>query len=143
MDWFAQLSPNERYVAYASDETGHEEVYITTFPEPTVRWQISTDGGSFPRWTADGRELFYTTRDAIMSVTVNTEGSFSFTPAEILFKRPHIDWSSRWYDGYAVTGDGQRFVLFRPILDEDGEPPAIVVVQSWFQEFRREPVGAE
>jgi hypothetical protein len=137
IDWLAQLSPDEAYVAYSSDETGHEEVYITRFPTPTARWQVSTNGGSFPRWREDGKELFYTTRDAIWSVSVNHEGGFSFTPPAILFQRPHIDWSSRWYDGYDVTGDGERFVLFQPVLDADGEDPSIVLVQNWFEEFRR------
>jgi Tol biopolymer transport system component len=135
-NWFPQLSPDERFVAYTSDENGHDEVYVTTYPDPTARWQISTGGGSFARWRGDGKELYYTTRDAIHMVTVSTEGAFSFTPPEVLFRRPHIDWSSQWFDGFDVTGDGKRFVLFRPVLDETGGSPMMVVVQNWFEEFR-------
>ena len=56
---FGTVSPDGRWMAFVSDESGNSEVYVTTFPEPARRWQVSTDGGTFPRWSRDGSELFF------------------------------------------------------------------------------------
>ncbi|MDH3215267.1 MAG: serine/threonine-protein kinase [Candidatus Krumholzibacteria bacterium] len=137
VDWWPRLSPNGRYLLYVTDETGQNEVYATTFPNPTTRWQISTGGGEWPRWRADGREIFYTTRTSIMAVDVNTEGGLTLGAPKELFVRTSINWSTRWADGFDVSGDGQNFVMLRPVRAEDDVQPSIVVVQNWFAEFGR------
>jgi Tol biopolymer transport system component len=141
LDWWPRLSPDERYLAYTSDETGHTEVYLTTFPDAATRWQVSTDGGEFPHWRADGREIFYTTREAILSVDISTESGLVLGAPHVLFQRPLINWNPQWSDGFDVTADGQRFALFGPIVDETTEQPALVVVQNWFAEFAGAATG--
>ena len=138
LDWYPQLSPDERFLVYTSDETGRDEVYVTTFPEANTRWQVSSEGGSWPRWRGDGKEILFATRRAIWAVDVNTESGLSLGVPRELFKRESIDWSTRWPDSFDVTDDGQRFVIFRPVVEEDAEQPAIVVVQNWYEEFRGE-----
>ena len=135
IEWWPQISPDDQYLLYTSDESGDYEVYITSFPEGSGRWQVSTEGGEWPRWRADGREIFYTTRDAIMAVDVQLEGGLSLGPPRELFQRPHIDWSSDWADSFDVSTDGQRFVLFRPVLEDEAKEPGMVIVQNWFAEF--------
>jgi Tol biopolymer transport system component len=135
VDWYPMPSPDGRYLLYVSNETGSEEVYATTFPNPTTRWQVSVDGGEWPRWRADGREIFYTTRDQIFAVSVSTTSGLTLGSPTKLFDRPAINWSSRWADGFDVTADGQRFIMLQSVRDEGAAPPAIIVVQNWFAEF--------
>ncbi|MCH7547928.1 MAG: serine/threonine-protein kinase [Candidatus Krumholzibacteriota bacterium] len=135
VDWWPKISPNGRYLLYVSNETGQNEVYATTFPNTGTRWQVSSSGGEWPVWRADGREIFYTTRTTIMTVSANTEGGLTLgTPAK-LFDRPSVNWSSRWADGFDVTNDGQRFIMLRHVQDESNVQPTIVITQNWFAEF--------
>ena len=91
-------------------ESGRDEVFATTYPEPTGRWQVSRDGGAWARWRADGREIYFTTRDRIMAVAVSTEGGLTLGRPRELFTRPTTDWNPTWFDGVAVTADGQRLI---------------------------------
>jgi len=134
-DWWPRLSPNGKYLAYVSNETGRDEVFVTTFPNPTTRWQISTEGGEWPRWRKGGREIIYTTRVAIMAAAVTSEAGFSVGPPTKLFDRPVVNWSSRWADGWDVTADGQTFYMHRRSVSDSDVDPAIVIVQNWFAEF--------
>jgi Tol biopolymer transport system component/tRNA A-37 threonylcarbamoyl transferase component Bud32 len=137
VDWYAKLSPDNHYLAYMSDETGRNEVYITTYPGIRTRWQVSTNGGEFPHWRGDGREIFYTDKGHIMAVAVDMSSGLTLgTPVE-LFKSPTTNWSSRWADGFGVTADGERFLVITPMSADDDVPPSIVVVQNWFAEFSR------
>jgi len=135
VDWYPMLSPDERYLAYTSSESGQDEVYITTFPNPTTRWQASVDGGQFAQWRGDGGELYYTTFESIMAVDVQTEPGLTLGTPHKLFDRPTTNWASRWADGFDVTDDGQRFLMLQPVRQEDDTPPSIVVVQNWYSEF--------
>jgi serine/threonine protein kinase len=135
VDWFPKLSPDQRYIAYMSNESGQDEVYITTFPNPTTRWQASVEGGGMPKWRADGRELFYTTFESIMAVDVQTEPGLTLGTPHKLFNRPTTNWSSSWADGFDVTSDGQHFLMLQPVKDDEDAPPSIVVVQNWYAEF--------
>jgi Tol biopolymer transport system component len=135
VDWWPMLSPDGRFLLYVSNETGREEVYATTFPNPTTRWQVSVEGGEWPRWRADGKEIFYTTRDAMFVVDVSTTSGLTLSTPRELFQRPMINWSTRWADGFDMTADGQRFIMLQQVRDKNATPPAIVVVQNWFAEF--------
>jgi hypothetical protein len=100
-------------------------------------WQISANGGTFPRWRADGREIFFTTADEIWAVDVTPgDGSLAMGAPHMLCKRPTTNWSGRWPDGFDVTADGQKILVAQPIATQSDTPPAIVVVQNWFEEFR-------
>ena len=107
----ASFSPSGRWMAYVSDESGRPEVYVTTFPAPSARWQISSGGGTQPRWRGDEKELFYYSADGnIMAVPVVTQPNFNAGIPQRLFacelRSPRIDTGE-----YDVWPDGQRFLI--------------------------------
>ena len=125
----SRVSPNSRYVAYNSDETGREEVYVQTFPQHSGKWQVSTSGGSDPMWRSDGRELFYLApNDEVMTVSINTDSAaFEASAPHPLFQARLVDWVMR--DRYAVSPDGQRFLMLAPAGESKSSP--IHVVANW------------
>ncbi len=123
----AQFSPNGRYVAYASTETGNLEVYVQTFPEHVGKWQISATGGNEPVWSRDGKELFYLDLDGkLMEVDVNTNATFQAAIPKPLFQ---TQLNGR-YPGrtmYVVSPDAQRFLMIVPAGTAKPEPLTVVV----------------
>ena len=86
-----QISPDGRWMAYTSDESGKYEVYVRPFPEVDKgRWQVSTSGGDSPLWSPDGRELFYRNGDAVMAVSVKTDPTFSLETPKTLFRGTYV-----------------------------------------------------
>ncbi|MFI5181143.1 MAG: protein kinase [Thermoanaerobaculia bacterium] len=134
----ARFSPDGRWVAYISDESGREEVFVQPFPGPGVKWQISTEGGKDPRWSRSGRELFYRDGDKVMSVDVETKPTFRPGRPRTLFEG-HYHGSD---NGYDVAPDGQRFLMIKPDPAESG-PPHVNVVLNWFEEVKRRVLGAK
>jgi hypothetical protein len=135
----AQIAPNGRWIAYTSDETGHSEVYVQSFPHPGSKRQVSSIGGVQPRWRKDGKELFYLSPDEqLMAVTVRGEAEIDVEPAHPLFRTQLPMWATGgppiWRTSYAVAGDGQRFLLNNP--PEHPAPP-ITVVLNWPAALRR------
>jgi serine/threonine-protein kinase len=130
-----RFSPDGRWLAYVSDESGRPEIYVQPFPGPGGKWQISTDGGSEPAWNPNGRELFYRTGDSMMAVPVTTQPSFSAGRPTELFKGTYLA-STFPLTGttYDVTRDGQRFLM---IKDQAASATQINVVVNWFQELKR------
>jgi len=127
------LSPNGKFLAYASDESGNREVWVVPFPDPQgAKWQVSTNGGFEPLWSRDGREIFYVTpsRD-LMAAEVSTSGAFSVGARRVLFNvgayRRHF--THRAYD---VLPDNQRFVMIRDVGPLAGE---LVMVDNWTSEL--------
>lgn len=108
----ARFSPDGKWLAYSSGESGRFEVYVSPFPGPGGKWLVSTQGGWFPQWRHDGKELFYVSLDSkIMSAEVNTNGS-SFVVGTVrpLFEaKPYFGYFSG--NIYDVTPDGQRFIV--------------------------------
>jgi hypothetical protein len=137
-EWFPRPSPDGRFVLFTSEESGRSEVYATTFPEPKSRWQVSVDGGHWPRWRADGREIFYAAGDSILAVTVEPDpNGLVLGKPRLLFQRPPSGWTLPWPDGFGVTADGQRFLITRSWRrDRDTtEQPGIAIVRNWYAEF--------
>jgi serine/threonine-protein kinase len=144
-EMFPDVSPNGRYMAFQSDESGRPEIYIRPFPRVVDGgWRVTTRGGTYPLWAPDGRELFY--RDpagVLMSVPVDIAGStFTSGNPSALFELPyHLPGSPRDYD---VAPDGKRFLVLKPQA-ADSRPPApatLVVVLNWFEELKsRVPTG--
>jgi eukaryotic-like serine/threonine-protein kinase len=128
----AQFSPDGRWIAYASDETGRQEVYVAPFQRPGAHVLISTDGGDAPRWGHDGKELFYIRRDnTLVAATVRSTA----TSIEVIAARPlfQTQFRSSIVPGsatmpYAVTSDG-RFLVSRVV--DDPTQPAITLVVNW------------
>jgi len=129
--WQARLSPSGRRLAYVSDESGRDEVYVSPFPTARGRTLVSTDGGSIPVWSRNGRELFFREGDRMMAVTVATEGAFTATKPRPLFEKALVDNYSSQYD---VTPDGD-FLMIEP-GESDAPQTQINVVLNWLQELR-------
>jgi eukaryotic-like serine/threonine-protein kinase len=109
-EYDGQFSPDGRWVAYVSDESGKDEVYVTPFPGPGGKWQISTAGGTFPRWRRDSTEIFYLAPDnKLMAAAVNGKGSsFEVGAVKPLFEARALDPTR---NRFAVSADGQRFLM--------------------------------
>jgi hypothetical protein len=113
-------------MAYCSNESGKGEVYVQSFPVSGAKWQISTTGGSNPRWRRDGNELFYLASDQkLMAVAVTGEDSFRAGVPKALFQTREVVGRYR----YAVTADGQRFLVNTPLEEANIAP--ITVVLNW------------
>lgn len=132
-DGQAQFSPDGRWVAYTSGESGRGEVYVRPFPSGDSKWQISSDGGSEPRWRGDGKELFYLTADGtLMAVGINTKSSFEVTPAVTLFKTKALPIPLGAWGGaaqYDVSNDGSRFLINTIVIPPT--PSNLYVIVNW------------
>jgi len=126
---YARFSPDGRWLAYASDESGRYEIYVQAFPGPGGKWQVSTGGGSLPVWRPDGKELFYLGSDNLMAVPVETAGGFRHDTPVALFKADINDTQ----DGasYDVSPDGKRFLVLSKTQKAAGENASVTLVQEW------------
>jgi Tol biopolymer transport system component len=124
-----QISPDGKWVAYASTESGDWEIYVTTFPGAAGKWQVSRGGGTEPRWRGDGRELFYIGQSGmLMAAPVASEGTFSNgTPLPLFQLRGRTAISSTDLFTYDVAKDGQRFLVNRYLSSEHPSPLTIVL----------------
>jgi serine/threonine-protein kinase len=130
----AAFSPNGNLLAYVSDETGQEEVYVRAFPGPSGKWQISSGGGNEPLWAPNGQELYYRNRDWMMSVSITSEEPFRVARPRPLFEA-HYDDGGSAYPGYDITPDGQKFVMVRS--EHEYVATQINVTLNWFEELER------
>jgi eukaryotic-like serine/threonine-protein kinase len=126
----AHLSPDGRWLAYTSDESGAWEVYVQPFPEGGGRWRISAGGGAQPLWRSDGRELFYLGADGrLMTVAIGTGQAFDRGVPSALFQTRVPFMLAPFRMGYSVTPDGERFLLNNVV--PDAEPVTITLVRNW------------
>ena len=132
-EWFGEFSPDGRWIAYESNESGRSEVYLRPFPGPGGKWQVSTEGGARPEWSRDGRELFYFESDRLMRVTVDSGHALAVGRPELLFPCNCVD-SGRYYE---VTPDAKHFLLIQNAQPES--PVAqINLVLGWGGELERQ-----
>jgi Tol biopolymer transport system component len=126
----SQFSPDGKWIAYTSDESGRNEVYVQGFPAGGSKWQVSSNGGDWVRWRKDGQELFYVAPDrTVMSVVViPSSSSLEFGTSSALFALPATFDINVTYP-YDVMPDGQRFLALDPATDAE-EPPLTVIV-NW------------
>ena len=130
------LSPDGRWIAYTSDESGRPEIYVRPFPDvDDSRWQLSIDGGTEASWALDGRELFFRNGDSMMSVEVDTSATFAHGAPQLLFQGRYDIHPLRNYD---VASDG-RFLMVKDAspVDRVSERQQLALVQNWFEELRR------
>ncbi|MDA2927430.1 protein kinase [Acidobacteria bacterium AH-259-G07] len=134
---YPEFSPDGRWIAYMSNESGRMEIYVRPFPGPGGKWQISTEGGRLPRWSPDGRELFYRNGNKMIAVAVRSEGeSLRAGKPRQLFEGSFP--SLYPYPDYDITPDGKRFVMFK--MDTEKEEAAFThlnFVLNWFEELKR------
>ncbi len=110
------VSPNGRWLAYASDESGREEIYVRPFPNiDNGRWQVSIGGGTEPRWSRDGTELFYRNGGALMVVPVQTGPGFTAGSPQVLFAGQYFGNVGQGERSYDVSPDGQRFLFLKDL----------------------------
>lgn len=125
-----QFSPDGRWMAYASNESGQPQVYVQAIPARGAKWQISTIGGGQPRWRRDGQELFYLSADQkLMVVPVKTGVAFETGRPQPLFEIEPVYEASQGRFTYQPTADGQRFLVTAPVAGAVTAP--ITVVLNW------------
>lgn len=131
-EWFGEFSPDGRWIAYESNESGRSEIYVRPFPGPGGKWQVSTEGGARPEWSRDGRELFYIENGRMMRVTVDSTRALAIGRPELLFPCNCFD-SGRYYE---VMPDAKHFLL---IQNAQPESPVTQVnlVLGWGSELER------
>jgi Tol biopolymer transport system component len=128
-EYEGRFSHDGRWIAYTSNESGRSEVYVTPFPQPSGKWQISTAGGTSPRWRRDGKEMYYLAPDnRLMSALVSGEGS----AFQVGVVRPLFETHPRLGPGatYDVSADGQRFLVNTTAARETTPTPLTLVV-NW------------
>ncbi len=135
-DEFAPMfSPDGRWLAYVSNESSRYEVYVQPFPGPGGKWQVSTEGGTWPLWGRDGRELFYLNGNKIMSAAVATHPTFTASHPRVVVET-HMENPGPPRNGVFDVGDGQRFVIVKPSGEKAGLAE-IRIVLGWLDELRR------
>ncbi len=139
-----KISPDGRWMAYTSDESRRNEVYVRSFPDMNSRWQVSADGGDSPLWSPDGRELFYRNGDAVMAISVRTEPTFSIAGMpQILFRGTYVQATALEGTPWDISPDGKRFLMMKPAAPTTSEPaaaaprPKINIVINWFEELKQ------
>jgi serine/threonine protein kinase len=128
------ISPDGKWLAYQSNESGRAEIYITAFPAGGAKWQVSSNGGTMPKWRRDGKELFFADpQDNIVAVDVNTSGNaVKLGAPHTLFQAVGIQ---RDFGPFDVTADGKKFLINSGNLKEGTEP--LTLVQHWPAELKK------
>jgi hypothetical protein len=124
-----QFSPDGKWVAYASNETGKWQIYVTSFPEARGKWQVSSGGGEQPRWRGDGKELFYLSSDGkVMAAPVTTAANFDAgTPVALFQATPRQPVPLYDLFVYDVSRDGQRFLINTQVKSAETQPMSLVL----------------
>ena len=134
------MSPDGKWLAYSSNETGRDEVFVRPFPNvDSTRVRVSTDGGIAPVWAKGGRELFFVDEDRGLVAAQFDPVSGQVLAKETLFTIPAVYRVGSGLNFYDVSSDGERFLMARPYTGdtEDAEPPGFVLVQNFFEELKR------
>ena len=135
-----KFSPDGKWLAYVTDETGKLQVYVRPFPGPEgeVKWMISDEdtGGGQPVWSPDGRELFYRSGDRTMVVSIRTQGqTLAAGTPKVLFEGQYVSHSQPpGFQYYDISPDGKRFLMLKEVTPEATQ---INVVLNWFEELKR------
>jgi Tol biopolymer transport system component len=129
--WGGRLSPDGKWVAYYSLESGRFEVYVAPFPQGGTRWLISEDGGRDPSWAPDGREVYYRSDDRLMAARVDMAAGVRVVTRRLVLE----PFSPPLYDDYDAHPDGRTLVLVRPAGNPRGHEVAMIL--NWFTELRR------
>jgi eukaryotic-like serine/threonine-protein kinase len=130
----AQRAREKRWIAYQSDESGKDEVYVSPFPEPVGRLQISVAGGTQPRWRRDGKELFYLAPDGKLMAAEVKEAQALLQPTSLrpLFETKAVPGT---FDSFDVTPDGKEFLV--NVVATEETPSPLSLVQNWTAELKK------
>lgn len=131
--WAPALSPDNKYLAYVSQQNDRPEVYVTQFPSGNGQWQVSVNGGGSPKWSPKGDELFYFEDNTMMRVPIIPGEGFRFERAEALFEGLPGGGPGRFrFTNYDVTEDARNFLIVR---NAEAAPPTLTIVENWIREF--------
>jgi Tol biopolymer transport system component len=134
-----EFSPDGRWLAYASDESGRYEIYVQPYPGRGGKWQISTEGGTEPRWARNG-EIFYRSGMKMMAVDTRLKPTFSADKPKMLFEGQYVPSLATMHN-YDVSPDGQRFLMVKD-SEQATLTTQINVVLNWFEELKQKvPTG--
>jgi serine/threonine-protein kinase len=133
----AEFSPDGRWVAYNSNESGRYEVYVRPFPAGGGKWQVSTDGGGYPVWSADGKRLHYTKNGSLMAVDVSADGDTfrAETPVEVL--AGNLLPTSGFARRFDIADDGRVVAVFERDQQDAGDLRSTMFVLNWFEELKQ------
>jgi Tol biopolymer transport system component len=133
-DGGAQFSPDGRWLAYVSNESGRLQIYVRPFPGPDRSWPVSTHGGTHPQWNPSGRELFYRDGNKMMAVDVSATGSsLVLSSPRLLFEQRYSFGNAQTTANFDVARDGQRFLMVKT----DSAGGRLNVVLNWFEELKQ------
>jgi Tol biopolymer transport system component len=124
------ISPDGKWMAFVSDLSGSDEVYVCAFPNPSGRVQISSHGGTSPAWSKDGQKIFYVQRDAMVMAKITTASEIRVLSREQLFMGNYLQY--RWHRQYDVMPDGKHFLMIHNPLRRN-----VAVVTNWFPTLKR------
>ncbi len=130
-EFWGSFSPDGKWIAYDTDESGRREVFVQPFPATGAKWQVSTNGGVIPMWRGDGRELFYINDEQIL-MAVSVKPAAVFEPGK---PTPLFESAANSTQRYAVTGDGQRFLIATPV--EEARSQSATVVVNWAASIKK------
>ena len=130
------FSPDGHWLAYTSDESGRNEVYVQPYPGPGGKRQISTEGGGEPVWAKNGKELFYREGNKMMAVEITTQPTFRAGTPTLVFEGQYFRDIVPSEANYDITPDGRRFLMIKE-SEQEGGPRQINVVLNWFEELKR------
>jgi serine/threonine-protein kinase len=151
--FYPQVSPDGKWIAYTSDESGQMEVYIRPFPavDSGGQWMVSNGGGNSPLWSPGGKELYYRNGEATLAVPVQTEPNLKLGKSETLFRGKYdsigVSAAGIQYTLWDIHPDGKRFLMVKPPVATTGEPSAgestaagprkINIVLNWTDELKQ------
>jgi eukaryotic-like serine/threonine-protein kinase len=135
-EFFPEFSPDGRWIAFTTDETGQDEVYVRPFPNSTRKYSVSSSGGIEPLWARNGKQLFYRGEIEMFVADVRTDGGFSTSKPRLLFEKPGyvFGYPVRTYD---ISLDGQRFLMVKREEMKPSPLTEMILVQNWTEELKR------
>ena len=135
-EMYPEFSPDGSWIAYTSDESKRDEVYVRAFPGPGMKQLVSSEGGMEPLWARNGKQLFYRQGNQMWVVDVRTDGGFAAAKPRLLFDKPGYPGGTpvRVYD---LSLDGQRFLMVKFENRKPTPVTEIILVQNWFEELNR------
>jgi Tol biopolymer transport system component len=134
-----QFSPDGRWIAYVSNESGQFQVYLRRYPGPEGRWTVSTGGGTSPLWSRTGKELFYRDGNKMMAVSISTTPDVRLAPARVIFEQPYAYGSTVALTNYDLSADGERFLMVK----SESRVAHLSVVLNWFSDLMRVAPGVK
>jgi len=133
LEFHPTFSPDGKWLAYTSNESGRGEVYVQRFPGPGEKVQVSTDGGAFPTWSRDGRRLIYESSDTLWAVDVENSPGFRLGKSHLMYQGQI--WNEAAGPNYALSPDGKRLVVVE--RGKDATETDVNVVLNWHEELLR------